>query len=85
MTKVLPASLQVKAAFEWPRPGKRREYLRARLLRDESGNTQAELFPHQGSGVLTSTSWPEGLVVIPIGATVKKGDTVLYTPFTELL
>ncbi|MCW8963425.1 MAG: molybdopterin molybdotransferase MoeA [Gammaproteobacteria bacterium] len=85
MTRVLPASLQIKSAFDWPRPGKRLEFLRARLSQDGSGNTQAELFGHQGSGVLTSTSWADGLVIVPIGATVSPGDSVEYLSFTELL
>ena len=82
---VLPKSLSMTAAFEWPKPGKRQEYLRARVIVDEEGQSAVEVFSHQGSGVLTSTSWAEGLVMIPVGATVKKGDTVSYTPFTELL
>jgi len=85
MTRVLPARLQIKSAFDWPRPGKRLEFLRARLSQDDSGNTQAELFGHQGSGVLTSTSWADGLVIVPIGATVSPGETVEYLSFTELL
>lgn len=82
---VLPKSLSMTAAFDWPKPGKRQEYLRARVIVDEEGQSAVEVFSHQGSGVLTSTSWAEGLVMIPVGATVKKGDTVSYTPFTELL
>jgi molybdopterin molybdotransferase len=82
---VLPKSLSMTAAFEWPKPGKRQEYLRARVIVDEEGQSAVEIFSHQGSGVLTSTSWAEGLVMIPVGATVKKGDKVSYTPFTELL
>jgi len=82
---VLPKSMSMKAAFDWPKPGKRQEYLRARVIFDQEGQSAVEIYSHQGSGVLTSTSWADGLVMIPIGATVKKGDTVAYTPFTELL
>jgi molybdopterin molybdotransferase len=78
-------SMSITAAFDWPEPGKRQEYLRARVIVGEDGQSAVEIFSHQGSGVLTSTSWAEGLVMIPIGATVKKGDKVSYTPFTELL
>ncbi|HCA26385.1 MAG TPA: molybdopterin molybdenumtransferase MoeA, partial [Betaproteobacteria bacterium] len=46
----------VAAAFDWPRAGKRREFLRAKLAQ----NT-AELYPRQGSGVLTSAAWADGL------------------------
>ena len=82
---VLPKSLSVPAAFDWPVAGKRQEYLRARIVMDDNAQSAVEIFSHQGSGVLTSTSWADGLVMIPVGATVKKGDSVAYTPFTELL
>lgn len=85
MSEVMPASLRIKAAFDWPRPGKRREYLRARVTHDDSHNPQLEIYPHQGSGVLTSTSWADGLAVVPIGETIAAGDLVEYLPFSELL
>lgn len=82
---VLPKSVSVPAAFDWPVAGKRQEYLRARVVVDETGQSAVEIFPHQGSGVLTSTSWADGLVMVPIGATVKKGDSVAYMPYSEML
>ena len=85
MTRVLPTSLQMTANFDWPRPGKRREYLRARPVQDNRGSTRVEIYPHQGSGVLTSTSWADGLVIVPIGDTFSIGDMVEYLPFSELL
>jgi molybdopterin molybdotransferase len=70
----------VPAAFEWPKPGKRREFLRARF---EAG--QATLYPNQSSGVLTSLAWADGLVDIAAGRTVKPGDPVRFLPLSELL
>ena len=75
-----PLEFPVPAAFDWPKPGKRREFLRARLE-----NGQAVLYPSQSSGVLTSVAWADGLVDIPIGVTVKPGDTVTFLPLSELL
>jgi len=75
-----PLAFLVPAAFDWPKPGKRREFLRARL---EHG--QAVLYPSQSSGVLTSVAWADGLVDIPIGSTVEPGDTVTFIPISELL
>jgi len=44
-----------------------------------------DLFPNQGSAVLTSTTWGDGLVDNPGGTTIAAGDTVRYLPFAELL
>jgi molybdopterin molybdotransferase len=43
------------------------------------------LFKNQGSGVLTSVVWATGLVDLPAGATVKRGETVAYLPLSELM
>lgn len=75
-----PAAFPVPAGFDWPKPGKRREFLRARL---EDG--WAMLYPNQSSGVLTSLAWAEGLVDIEAGATIENGATVRYLPLAELL
>ena len=76
-------AITVKANFNRS-AGTRREYLRAQLL-DDNGQCCANIYPHQGSGVLTSTSWADGLVVTPIGKKIQQGDRVEYLPFTELL
>jgi molybdopterin molybdotransferase len=85
MHAVLPTAQRLRAGFTWEKPGERREFLRARVVAADDGQTAVEIFPNQGSGVLTSTSWAEGLVVIPIGASVRPGDPVEYLPFTALL
>ncbi len=81
----LTKSVAVKAAFDWPRPGYRREFVRARLVLDEQGETGAEIYHNQGSGVLASTSWSDGLVMITDGETVANGDLVDYTPLSSIL
>jgi molybdopterin molybdotransferase len=43
-----------------------------------------DLFPNQSSGVLTSTSWADGLVDNPAAQTIKKGDLVKYLPFSGM-
>lgn len=82
---VEPRSFPVAAGFEWSGAPKRREYLRARLCSADSGDTVAELYPNQGSAVLTSAVWADGLVEIPEGRTVVRSQTVRFIPFSELL
>lgn len=77
----LPAPLPLRAAFDWPRPDRRREFLRVRL--DAAG--ALELFPNQSSGVLTSTVWADGLVDNPPGQVIRRGDTVRFLPLTDLV
>ena len=73
----------VTADFDWPSV-QRQEYLRVRLV-DKADSQVAELYPHQGSGVLSSASWADGLVEVKIGKPVHKGDVVPYIPFTGVL
>ncbi len=82
--EVLGKALSVPAAFRWPRPGRRREYLRARLEQGSDGVT-VNIYSKQGSDVLTSTVWADGLVEIREGDTVEPGDLVPYYSFAELL
>ncbi|HFC92366.1 MAG TPA: molybdopterin molybdenumtransferase MoeA [Leucothrix mucor] len=83
-TDVMPNSFMVSAGFEWKKKGYRCEYVRARIEKDASGNSSITLFPHQGSGVLTSTSWANGLAVIPPDRVVNKGELVEFIPYSEM-
>jgi molybdopterin molybdotransferase len=75
----------VTAGFDWLKSGPRREFIRVRLECDAKGGLIADYYPAQGSGILTSTVWADGLVMIPENTTVSKGDTVSYLSFNELL
>ncbi|MGI9025684.1 MAG: molybdopterin molybdotransferase MoeA [Burkholderiaceae bacterium] len=81
MRNTAPAAFEMRADFEWPRPDKRQEYLRARI--NPAGGL--DLFAHQGSAVLTSTVWADGLVENPPGCRIGKGDAVRFIPFSSLL
>jgi molybdopterin molybdotransferase len=74
-------ALPLVAAFAWPKPDKRREFLRVRL----TANGQLELFPNQSSGVLTSTVWADGLVDNPAGRAIARADVVRFLPMAALL
>jgi molybdopterin molybdotransferase len=78
---VLPRSLLLRADFDWPRPDLRREFLRVR--QNSAGGL--DLFANQGSGVLASAVWADGLVDNPAGGVIRAGDTVRYLDFTQLL
>ncbi|UUX93946.1 gephyrin-like molybdotransferase Glp [Aquabacterium sp. J223] len=82
MDPALPRGLPLRADFDWPKPDpKRREFLRVSL--NAAGGL--DLFGRQGSGVLTSTVWADGLVDLPAGTAVRRGDTVVYLPLSQLL
>jgi molybdopterin molybdotransferase len=77
----LPAGMQVRADFDWPKPDKRREFLRARF----NAQGGVELFPNQSSGVLTSAVWADGLIDLPSGQVVQRGDMVRLLPLSALI
>ena len=83
--EVLPKALPLPAAFSWTQPRPRRQYLRARLQADASGQLQVHLHPRQGSAMLSSACWSDGLAVIEIGQTLQAGEAVSYLSFAELL
>ncbi|WP_160109030.1 molybdopterin molybdotransferase MoeA [Pseudomonas izuensis] len=76
---VEPLSFAVTVGFAWPKPGSRREYLRAKL---EYG--RAVLYPNQSSGVLLGASWADGLVEVLEGRTLQAGETARFIPFSAL-
>ncbi|MFT4268026.1 MAG: molybdopterin molybdotransferase MoeA, partial [Xenophilus sp.] len=76
-----PPALDMRADFDLPQPGRRREFLRVR--RNAEGGL--ELFPNQSSGVLTSTVWGDGVIDHPAGAAIARGDTVRFIPFAGWL
>ena len=79
-SEVMPRSIDARAAFDWPEPDARREFLRVKW------NAQGglELYPTQDSAVLTSTAWADGLVDNPAGRAIRKGDSVRFLPYSEL-
>lgn len=75
-----PRAYLLPAEFAWTKGDKRREFLRARV--SDTGGVQ--LFGNQGSGVMSSAAWADGLVDIAPGATVAAGQVVRFLPFNEL-
>ena len=83
-TEVQPRFMPVRAGFDRPRAGRRREFARARIAGDGMQMPVAHLHPRQGSDVLSSTTWADGLVEIPEGTTVAQGDVLRYVDFDQL-
>ncbi|WP_249222627.1 gephyrin-like molybdotransferase Glp [Noviherbaspirillum sp. L7-7A] len=81
MSDAAPAGFMLRADFAWPRADRRNEFLRARV----NANGGLDLFPNQGSGVLTSTVWGDGLIDNPPGQTIAPGDLVRFLPFNQML
>ena len=77
---VEPRAYTMRADFTWPKGDRRNEFLRAHI----NANGGLELFANQGSGVLTSTVWGDGLIDNPPGNAIAAGDLVRFIPFAEL-
>lgn len=78
---IAPKAFTLRADFALAKIGDRNEFLRARM-NDRGG---LDLYPNQGSGVLTSTVWGDGLIDHPAGKAIAPGDLVRFLPFNELL
>ncbi len=75
--------LKVKANFDSKRAKPRREYARVRI--DYSSETPlANLYPKQGSDVMSSVVWADGLIEIPENTTFEAGTILNYYPLSEL-
>ncbi|NOT18187.1 MAG: molybdopterin molybdotransferase MoeA [Sulfuriferula sp.] len=81
---ILPTIYSLRAASAWSKVGDRREFLRARTQIGADGVLEAQLFPNQSSGVLTSSTWANGFVDLEIGQTIAVGDMIRFIPFNEL-
>lgn len=81
ISKIEAPRQSLRADFNWPKPDRRREFLRAR--RNERGGL--DLFPNQSSGVLTSVVWADGVIDLPAGSTIAEGDTVQFISFADSL
>ena len=73
--------IKLRADFDWVKPDRRREFLRARMNADGG----LDLFPNQSSGVLTSTVWGDGLIDNAPNQAIRRGDIVHFIPFAEVL
>lgn len=76
---VTPRVLHLRADFAW-KGDARREFLRARI-NDQGG---LSLYSQQGSAVLTSCAWADGLIDNLPGQAIEPGDIVRFIDFNAL-
>ena len=79
-----PLHFTATADFTYEKKPGRREWLRARYHAAADGPGSVEIFPRQGSGILSSAAWANGLVEIGEDCRyINKGDMVQFLPFSE--
>jgi molybdopterin molybdotransferase len=79
-TKTAPMTSFARANFSRP-AGNRREYLRIQLANTGHNELSAQLYAQQGSGVMSSVSWADGLAEQDVGQEVSPGDWLKIYPF----
>ncbi len=80
-----PPRFKAPSGFNFAKAPGRREWLRARLEKDENGRLTVMKFHSEGSGVLSSMVDAHGLVEVAEDAPpIRKGDMVDFLPFNEL-
>lgn len=83
-----PTSLSTRdmvADFEWPKPDRRREFIRVRQHQLPDGKWVLRRWPNQGSGVMSSVAWADGFVDVAPGMVIESGQTVPYLALSDLL
>ncbi|USG62378.1 molybdopterin molybdotransferase MoeA [Sneathiella marina] len=79
-------SFQAHAAFSIQKKPGRTEWLRARYTAGSQGIGEIEKFHTDGSGVLSSVIWANGLIELGDEVTkIDQGDLVTFLPFSELM
>jgi molybdopterin molybdotransferase len=82
---VAPLAFRVPADFAYRKRRDRREWIRARLVKDGAGHLVARRYPKDGSGILTSMVESDGLIELPEEVTeLESGDLVDFLPFSEM-
>jgi molybdopterin molybdotransferase len=85
VSDVAPQRFPVMATSSIRRNNVRRQFLRGRLMSGTDGLTVAQ-YHSDGSGILSSLTWADGLIDVPAGeGSIPAGHHVDFIPFAELL
>ncbi len=80
-----PFALSGKAAFSMKKKTGRREWLRGRYTCNENGVGKIEKFSSEGSGLISSLVWSNGLIELKEDtSTINQGDNLRFFPYSEL-
>jgi molybdopterin molybdotransferase len=83
---VSPVWIPVQVAFSHHKKPGRAEYLRVRIEIDSDGRSRAHRFERDGSGILTSLVWADGLLRLDeADERIVPGQFAAYCPLTALL
>jgi molybdopterin molybdotransferase len=81
-----PVAMPVRAAFAYRKKPGRREYVRVTLRRAADGALEAEKFPREGAGLLSSLVETDGLVELGEQITaVEPGESVGFLGYANLM
>jgi molybdopterin molybdotransferase len=83
--RVFPPVVQLTLRTSVPRKDGREEFLRVRHSVVVGGSSELNPYAHQGSGVVSSLPWADGLARIPAGVPVFDGEKVDYYDFAHWL
>ena len=80
-----PQRFPLQAGFEVAsKKPDRREFMRGKLIAQPDGQLSVEKFARDGSGLISSLTWADGLIEIPEDVrAIELGDTVSFIPFTS--
>jgi molybdopterin molybdotransferase len=73
-----PSGFMLPAAFDWPKPDARQEFLRGWI--NQEG--RAQIHDRQNSAVLSSVTESSGLVAVPAATPIRAGQMVRFLPYT---
>mgnify|MGYP003988390991 FL=1 len=80
----LNTTVRVEANFDWHRSKPRREFIRV-CLDHNTAPAKASQYPKQGSDILSSMVWADGLIEIPEKTTFKSGEILNFYPLSEMM
>ena len=81
----LPKSFRVRVNFEMKKKTKRLEWLRVKIIYTKNNEIFVEKFPKQGSGMISSIAFSDGIIEIPENVSqIKIGDKYDLFLFNQL-